>query len=46
MLGKLVLTISPNTNEVNIDASSLVKGLYFARISNNNGVNTVKLIKN
>jgi len=46
MLGKLVLTISPNTNEVKIDASSLVKGLYFARISSNNGVNTVKLIKN
>ena len=46
MLGKLVSTILPNTNEVKIDASSLVKGLYFARISSNSGVNTVKLIRN
>lgn len=45
ILGKQVITLSPNTNEVAIDASSLNPGMYFAEISGVNGSKTVKLIK-
>jgi hypothetical protein len=45
ILGKQVITLTPNTNEVAIDASSLNPGIYFAEISGVNGSKTVKLIK-
>jgi len=45
ILGKNVLTMTPNKNEVMIDASSLKTGLYFAKVQTPNGINSVKLIK-
>ena len=46
VLGKQVLSLNPNSSEVVIDASTLNTGLYFARIATDNGVNSIKLIKN
>jgi hypothetical protein len=45
VLGKNVLTLSPNSDEVTINASSLKSGLYFAQINTDNGTSSVKLIK-
>ncbi len=45
ILGKQVISLAPNSNEVVIDASSLNTGIYFAKIEGNNGSKTVKLIK-
>jgi hypothetical protein len=46
MVGKNVLSLTPNASETVIDGSNLKTGLYFARITTNGNVNTVKLIKN
>lgn len=46
VLGKQVLSVKPNLNEVQIDASSLKTGLYFAIIKAISGSKTIKLIKN
>jgi hypothetical protein len=46
VLGKNVLSLNPNASETTIDGSSLKTGLYFARITTNGSMNTVKLIKN
>lgn len=46
MVGKNVMSLTPNTSETMIDGSHLNTGLYFARITTNGNVNTVKLIKN
>ena len=46
MLGKNVINLEPNTNEVEIDATTFKTGLYFARIESVNGTKTIKLIKN
>ncbi len=46
ILGKKVLSLSPNTNEAVIDGSSLKAGLYFAQIKTATGINSIKLIKN
>ncbi|MGB3605748.1 T9SS type A sorting domain-containing protein [Psychroserpens sp.] len=46
VLGKRVLSLSPNTNSIEIDASRLKAGLYLAKIKTNAGIETVKLIKN
>jgi len=46
MVGKNVLSITPNASETLLDGSNLKTGLYFARITTNGNVNTVKLIKN
>ena len=45
VLGKSVMTITPNSSETVIDGSNLKTGLYFARITTNGNINTVKLIK-
>ncbi len=45
ILGKNVLSLSPNSSEVKIDASRLTSGLYFAQIKTDNGINSIKLIK-
>ena len=45
ILGKEVITLNPNTEEVKIDASTLPIGLYFARIESLNGIKTIKLIR-
>lgn len=46
VLGKQVMSIAPKTSDVSIDASNLVKGLYFAKVNTEFGSNTIKLIKN
>lgn len=46
ILGKQVIKMSPNSAEAVIDASNLKDGLYLAKISTENGSQTVKLIKN
>ncbi|MEM6516690.1 MAG: T9SS type A sorting domain-containing protein, partial [Bacteroidota bacterium] len=46
ILGKNVSTLTPNGLNVEIDASNLNKGMYFATISTDNGSQSVKLIKN
>ena len=45
VLGKQVIALEPNTNETVINASSLNSGIYFARIEGQNGIKTIKLIK-
>lgn len=46
VLGKKVLSISPNSSEAAIDGSSLRTGLYFAQIETANGISSIKLVKN
>lgn len=46
VLGKSVLSMSPNSTIGKIDALTLSKGVYFARININGVINTIKLIKN
>lgn len=46
VLGKQVISLIPNSEEVIIDASELPTGLYFAKIATETGSNSVKLIKN
>jgi hypothetical protein len=45
ILGKVVLTMNPNANEAQIDASGLNTGLYFAKVNSAVGSKTIKLIK-
>ncbi|WP_299549215.1 glycosyl hydrolase [Seonamhaeicola sp.] len=45
ILGKAVLSLTPNANEVEIDASNLKTGLYFAQIKTLSGINSLKLVK-
>lgn len=44
-LGRNVLSVNPNDLEVTLDANNLPKGLYFATVTNELGVNTIKLIR-
>lgn len=44
--GKIVCSINEVTNETSINLSSLQKGIYLAKISNGNKVQTEKLILN
>lgn len=46
VLGKEIYSSFPNSNEAKVDASNLIKGVYFAKISTNKGVQTIKLVKN
>ena len=46
VLGKQVLQIYPNDTDVDIDASSLPEGMYFAKMTTDEGSNSVRLIKN
>lgn len=45
ILGKSVLSLSPNSNEATIDGSGLKSGLYFAQIKTANGISSKKLVK-
>lgn len=45
VLGKRVLSITPNASEATINALSLKAGLYFAQIQTANGLSSLKLIK-
>lgn len=44
--GKQVKAIQPNNTNVQIDASELASGMYFATVQTENGSKTVKLVKN
>ncbi len=46
ILGKEVLTVSPNQAVSTVDGSTLNTGVYFARITTDAGTESVKLIKN
>ena len=46
VLGKEVITMKPNKSDVKIEASTLPRGLYFAKLTTDLGSNSVKLIKN
>lgn len=45
MLGKQVLSINPKAMDVQIDASVLPSGLYFAKVSSISGTQNLKLIR-
>jgi hypothetical protein len=45
VLGKNVLTLSPNSRETIIDATGFKTGLYFAKIITAKGVTSIKLLK-
>ena len=45
ILGKQVITLTPNTTDVVVNASALNAGVYFARIDGVNGSKTIKLVK-
>lgn len=46
VLGKQVMTVKPNNTDVELNANTLPKGLYFAKMNTEYGSNTIKLIKN
>ncbi|WP_298550618.1 T9SS type A sorting domain-containing protein [uncultured Algibacter sp.] len=45
VLGKNVLTLSPNRNEATIEGANLKRGIYFAQIKTASGISSLKLIK-
>ncbi|MFI1744725.1 T9SS type A sorting domain-containing protein [Thalassobellus sediminis] len=45
ILGKNVISISPNSNEATIDGTSLKRGMYFAQIKTAKGLKSIKIIK-
>ncbi|MES2486213.1 MAG: discoidin domain-containing protein [Bacteroidota bacterium] len=46
MTGKTVMTLSPKSNTALIDAAALSTGIYLAKITVGDAVQTVKLVKN
>ncbi|MDI1256237.1 MAG: T9SS type A sorting domain-containing protein [Flavobacterium sp.] len=46
VLGKTILTQNYNANEVNVDATLLPQGMYFAKITAGENIQTIKVIKN
>ncbi len=45
ILGKRVLSMTPNSTESKIDATALRTGVYFARIEGANGSKTIRLVR-
>ncbi len=45
VVGKQVISLKPNANEVTIDASTLPNGLYIAKVATETGSKSIKLIK-
>ena len=45
MLGKTIMNLSPNKKTIEVDATSLPAGLYFAKVSSENGTKSIKLVK-
>ena len=45
ILGKNVMILNPNANDVVIDATALKAGVYFAQIKTEAGVSSLKLVK-
>ena len=46
ILGKTVINIKASSNEVSVDATTLSKGMYIAKVSSGESVQTFKLLKN
>ena len=46
VLGKIVLTVSPQANIATIDASGLNAGIYFAKVGTASATQTIKVVKN
>lgn len=46
LLGKNVISLSPNSQNVSIDASSLRTGVYLARVTANGATKSLKLVRN
>ena len=46
VLGKSVMSMTPNEDRAVIDGSSLKSGLYFAKVETDEGTSSVKLVKN
>lgn len=45
VLGKAVMSLSPNSTSTSIDSSNLKAGLYFAQVKTQTGVASLKLVK-
>ena len=45
ILGKNVMTVTPNSDAVKLDATALPAGLYFAKMTSDSGTKSVKLVK-
>ena len=45
ILGKQVISLSPESTEVKIDGSSLTSGIYIAKIATPQGVSNVRLVR-
>lgn len=46
LLGKTVMSKNASSKEVSVDASSLSKGMYFAKVTSGDSVQTLKVVKN
>lgn len=46
ILGKTVMSKNAASKEVSVDASSLSKGMYFAKVTSGDAVQTLKVVKN
>lgn len=46
VLGKVVTATAAASNQINVDASSLNAGVYFATVNSANATQTIKLVKN
>lgn len=44
--GQLILTIQSNSHLENIDASNFPSGIYFSKVTTENGIKNIKLLKN
>lgn len=44
--GKQVISLNPNSETVSINASVLTNGVYFVKLTSENGTKSFKLIKN
>lgn len=45
IMGKQITTVEANDSDVVINTTNIVAGMYFAKINSDNGVQTIKLIK-
>lgn len=46
ILGKTVISKNASSKELNVDATSLSKGMYFAKVTSGDSVQTLKVVKN
>ena len=46
ILGKRVMTLTPNSSEVSIPSNRLPSGIYLAKIATELGTKSIKLIRN